>query len=359
MSIGSASIAGASLKAIQDAAKILRVGETTNDLRAFYANMIAYCSLIRGHLDRIGVKSFKEGHILIIRLEHIIQALVKPQAFLQGRHLASYPSQQDQQQNQAPAALQRCLDLVRQQNDHVARVQIIHACINFGDTHAEQSRMMLSLTQMEEELTTAFPEDLSQWTPDDLSPRKKISEPPYDVQLAAKSIFTALLECKSCSCKSSHDFGAHICLGTYRVPDAAPDRAFDLFFSLEQEWQEARVHAAQESRVQWAAQTETEAAQAQARARAMKAKIMKVKSLCESISKLRQTRKTAYRLELKVTKGLLYKLQSERSTGSFDFTKDPVSLEDFLKRGSRFTEKTKRILAVILSSSILHLIETD
>ncbi|KAK4221905.1 peptidase S8/S53 domain-containing protein, partial [Podospora fimiseda] len=80
--------------------------------------------------------------------------------------------------------------------------------------------------------------------------------------------------------------------------------------------------------------------------------------LCEPLTKHKT--KAEYRLELKVKSGQLFKLQSERSMSLVDKTKDPVSLQQVLagKRHS-FTDKTRRILAVLLSSAVLHLHDTQ
>jgi hypothetical protein len=82
--------------------------------------------------------------------------------------------------------------------------------------------------------------------------------------------------------------------------------------------------------------------------------MMKVKSLCDPIQKMKKM--ASHRLHLKVERGLLWKLRSERSNFPIDRTKAPLSLEQFITEGSRsLTEKTKRILAVLLSYTVLHL----
>ncbi|KAH7417511.1 peptidase S8/S53 domain-containing protein, partial [Cadophora sp. MPI-SDFR-AT-0126] len=63
-----------------------------------------------------------------------------------------------------------------------------------------------------------------------------------------------------------------------------------------------------------------------------------------------------HRLELKVESGRLWKLKSERCSFQVDRTETKISLDQFIKDGSRsLTEKTKRILAVLLSYTVLHL----
>ncbi|KAL2281026.1 hypothetical protein FJTKL_12132 [Diaporthe vaccinii] len=68
---------------------------------------------------------------------------------------------------------------------------------------------------------------------------------------------------------------------------------------------------------------------------------------------------TTHRLELQVKNGKLFKLRSERSDQLIDLSKTPVSLDEFFRAGPRsFTEKTKRILMIILSCTVLHLHDT-
>lgn len=83
---------------------------------------------------------------------------------------------------------------------------------------------------------------------------------------------------------------------------------------------------------------------------------MRVRKLCEPIERLRPG---AYRLKLKVSGDQIFKLQSERSTFLVDRAKSPVTLEQILRNGSHlFTERTKRILAVMLSYAVLYLHDT-
>ena len=62
-------------------------------------------------------------------------------------------------------------------------------------------------------------------------------------------------------------------------------------------------------------------------------------------------------LPVRVIQGKLFKLQPDRSDRHLDPVKLLISLEHFLHTGL-MTEKTKRILVVLLSYSVLHLYET-
>jgi hypothetical protein len=207
-----------------------------------------------------------------------------------------------------------------------------------------------------------YPEDPSEWTVDDFAPQRKIREPPYEVWNAAQAVFKALAACRGCICHPVHEFGARLCLSTYRKPYVGTDVGidddmfdFDMFISMMQEWHETCVHTAKEAVVQFT--IDDDISQTQPKKKGPVNKPMKVKRLCEPIAKIKTM--TSYRLELKVTKGQLFKLQSQRSKSLFDITKDSISLKQILEGKSRsFTEKTRRILAVILSSAVLHLVDT-
>ena len=60
-----------------------------------------------------------------------------------------------------------------------------------------------------------------------------------------------------------------------------------------------------------------------------------------------------------VERGLLWKLRSETSRSRIDKSQEPISLEYFIKeRSDALTEKTKRVLAVLLSYAVFHLYGT-
>lgn len=88
-----------------------------------------------------------------------------------------------------------------------------------------------------------------------------------------------------------------------------------------------------------------------------KPKPMKIKRLCEPMSKIMSME--SFRLMLKVKGGSLFKLQSEKGILAVDRSKDPVTLDQFLRNRTRsFTEKTRRILALFLSYAVLYLHKT-
>ncbi|XXG96336.1 hypothetical protein Hte_002618 [Hypoxylon texense] len=341
----------ATSRTIQEIAKVLRADEEDGECKVFYADLTAYCAIIRDHANRINRagSAIDEKHLHRI-LTHL-NSTVSPYG-LQGYPpcgLSSYSSLR---------TLNQRWERVRN-NEDSAKLHFIRQSVSFGTSVEERNEFVQELALWEDNFRAQYPDDPSQWTAEDFAPQKKISEPSYAVWSAAKSIFKALAACKNCPCSPMHDFGARLSLGTYRKPapedDTGEEVDFDIFLSTKQDWHEARVHTMKENIVRWAADNEAQGLQN--RKKKSQVQAMKVKQLCDLIDKAKKL--TARRLEFKVTRGQLFKLQSERSQFSVDKTRDAVSLEEFLRRGPRsFTERTRRILAVLLSYAALHLNDT-
>lgn len=343
---GTTALLVTAFKIIQEAAKIMRVSEKNGELKVFFADLAAYCAIFRYHVNRIS----SAGISLNDMLQDQMLSLLSSSVSSYSADLSSHGKLRHF--NEAWGRLDK--------EDDLAKLNFIQQCLDFGSSLEARDEFTSALATWEENLRARYPEDYSQWTAEDFAPQKKISEPSYGVWNAAKSIFKALVACKDCSCSPVHDFGARLCLGTYRKPltektfDEELD--FDLFLSLNEDWHEARIHTWKETTVKWAIEGETQTAQSR-RQPSSKTKSMKVKRLCEPIEKIKTM--AAHRLEFKVMRGQLYKLQSERSLFSVDKTKASISLEQFLKGGPRsFTERTRRILAVLLSHAVLHLHDT-
>ncbi|PNP58294.1 hypothetical protein THARTR1_01809 [Trichoderma harzianum] len=197
-------------------------------------------------------------------------------------------------------------------------------------------------------------------------------EPSYVVWKAAQALFEALQKCRGCSCSKQHEFGAKLELGTYRRPvkkadnkssttrskaslvrcrDGDPTRIldFDMFLSMEHKWHEVRVQTVRERVVGFAMD-------APPAVEAHKAKV--VETLCKSID---STKSTAWqRLVLKLKKGQLFNERVEKTNFWIDKSAEPISLlKCFEERCEFFTEKTKRILSLIIGYAVLHLNRTS
>ncbi|RSL92334.1 hypothetical protein CDV31_015197 [Fusarium ambrosium] len=313
-------------------------GEHDPQLRGFYAELHAYFTIIYHHLKRIS-----SSHVTIDK--HLLNRLLDCIESIFTRNLLRLSS------DDRLRRLDDVRDEIQSLADNGAKVEALQPYLDFGATEIQRDDFLESLSTLEKELETRYPEDMSQWAPEDFGPLIKINEPSYAVWNAAQSMFKALVACKDCVCTPTHDFGARLCLGTHRKPDCEPDDQvdFDMFLSLKEDWHEAHIHTTKERAVRIAV--------GQSRQRQRAPRSMVVKQLCEPIARV--STMAGYRLQLKVTKDQLFKLQSERSGSLVDKTKHPVSLDQFLRdRPRNFTERTKRILAVILSSTVFHLHNT-
>lgn len=197
-------------------------------------------------------------------------------------------------------------------------------------------------------------------------------EPSYGVWRAAQALFDALLKCEEgCSCSKKHEFKAKLELGTYRKPSEAVQKKnvarfargrvpckdssvaemldFDMFLSMEREWHEIRVQTVKERVVGFTMDGQVLPTYDTTR---------RVKRLCKSI---KSTRSTAWqRLVLKLTSGQLFNVRIEKSSFWVDQAAEPISLlKCFEERHDFFTEKTKRILSLIIGYAVLHLSGTS
>lgn len=329
----------AALKTILDIARVLRTDVDDGELQIFYADLMAYCVMIRNHLDRIT----RAGMSLACTLADSITARL-------GAILTSKASVEA-----GLRELHARWDEVRTK-DSLTKAQFIDSALAFGERHDQRMDFVDFLASWENDVQARYPEDRTLCPAEDFAPQKKIGYPSFAVWNAAQAVFKALAACQNCGCMPAHDFGARLCLGTYRKSNADADTEgevdFDMFLSVKQDWQEVRVNTAKEKVIQFATE-------GQAPPRQPKTPAATVRRLCEPIVKAKKMM-AAYRLELKVMRGRLFKLQSsERISRLVDLTKSPVSLEEFLRGGPRvFTEKTKRILEVLLSYAVLHLHDT-
>ncbi|KAF2973268.1 hypothetical protein GQX73_g289 [Xylaria multiplex] len=341
---------------VQEIATFLRASEEDAELKVFYADLRAYCVIIRGHWGRINKGAVEINRQLHIRLLEQLDYIVAPDVFT----TLQVPTLNEKLGGKL-RTLSWYWDEARKKNDTIVKLEIIRSCLEFGGTPEARDEFIRSLATSEEEIRKIYPEDPEKWITEDITSRRTIREPPYAVRTAAQSVFNALTACKGCLCNPMHDFSARICLGTYRKPDPGPhanvneELDFDLFLSMIGEWHEARVHTEREEVVQFVVGDGGSQSRFGKRDRVMKP--MKVKRLCEPIAKIKTM--AAYRLDFKVIRNQLFKLQSQKSNVLFNTTMNPISLQQILEEGPRsFTERARRILAVILSSSALHFFDT-
>lgn len=199
-----------------------------------------------------------------------------------------------------------------------------------------------------------------------------LDEPSYAVYKAAQSIFNALLSCNKCVCSSKHSFDAKLELGTYRKPktpvkkripfksrakskaaeEESADVDFDMFLSMDQDWHEIRIQAVKNKTVSFAPVGNIDSELPPQQSRDVSSG--KIDTLCIPIHKKKD--KLWQRLILKMNKEELFEKGFEKSNFQVDTTVEPISLAQCLtQRRDCFTEKTRRILSLILGYTVLHL----
>ncbi|KAM4054569.1 subtilase family protein [Hirsutella rhossiliensis] len=276
---------------------------------------------------------------LLIRVLQIFESLIAPGATTHSEATQAYPRQH---------ALNRAWGHLRQGSAD-ARLDFATRCLRVKQPFMLQDYDE-SFAAWEEDVVARYPEDGAQLSVDDCSPlNKSRTEPSYAVWRTAQSLFKALAASTKCQCRPAHELGASLCLGTYRKPQLDDRNCFAMFLASGQYLQEAHVHIVNDSVVRFVVGD-----QAQPMAKKMHYRPMVVNILCEQIAKMQKM--ASQRLELKVERGRLLKLRSERSSFRIDKKRLPVPLQHFIREEPRsLTEKTKRILAVLLSYALLHL----
>ncbi|KAJ3456638.1 hypothetical protein MRS44_016661 [Fusarium solani] len=276
-------------------AKIARMNETNEEVRVFYSHLSWNCFRLQEHLTRARqAMSRLNGELVGQALSHL--GSLVPESGL--HELPSYPV--------SPELRLKMLylhwDEARRRHDQT-ELDFIHRWLRPGLSEEQRHEVDKALETCADELDKQQPEQ-----PSLKSVRKyaspEITEPPYAVCKAAKSIYDALVNCKGCSCPDPHDFKAKLELGTYRSP--------------------------------------------------AKKQYAKVERLCRPIIKTKT--RALQRLVLRLNSGELFEIGFEKSNFQIDHNAEPISLSQcFEDRQDFFTEKTKRILSLIIGYTVLHL----
>lgn len=210
---------------------------------------------------------------------------------------------------------------------------------------------------------------------------KSLGEPQSTVQRAAQSSFEALHNCKKCMCPCPHennckkficpcphDFMVKLELGTYRQPPKSSKvRArqyhytqktisgldFEVFLRMEKNWHEIAIHAVGK-RVGFSLPREEDAV----RRKKVVSTTRTIEILCEEIP--RMISKPGQRLELELNQNQLFDMGFEKTSFYIADPAEDVSLTECIKEfGECFTERTKRILYLIIGHTVLHLHDTS
>ncbi|KAK7423676.1 hypothetical protein QQX98_000866 [Neonectria punicea] len=320
---------------------LLKRHQPTRELKNFYSHLRAHCVLVSDHVTRIQPAESPDNE-LIARILHLFESLIVASETTEEDERYMYPRQRAL--NKGWRSLQTRSQAVRAD---FARARL---SVERFAKQAFRQKFDDDFDLWEEDVIAKYPEDGSQWPTEDRPPPKKTrAEPSYAIWAAAQSVFKALTRCTRCECHQTHELDVRLCLGTYRKPDPDNITGFDMFLTLPQALQEVHVHTVRESVMRIVANGE-----AQVAPKKLGYKPMVVKGLCEQIQKMQN--KTSQRLEFKVERGRLLKLRSEKSCFQVDRTKPAITLQQLVNQSARpLPEKTKRILAVLLSYAVLHL----
>ncbi|KAL6804134.1 peptidase S8/S53 domain-containing protein [Trichoderma sp. SZMC 28012] len=341
------------------AARILRMGGIDGGLNLFYADVTAYCALVNSRWKHMSMAAYEIDASLIYRTLDHLESIIAPEV-LDSPLYETIPNAPPYEKLRA---FNQHWERIQKQTDNDTALQYIRSSMKFGTNVEERGRFIQILDRCENELRERYPDNQSyDWAPRELSINTSVGSSSIAVWSAAQSIFKAFVACSNCNCTPTHDISARLRLGTYRKHNICREKEkdecfdFDMFLSLKQDWKEARVFMLKEIKESVVQIQSNTIEQPKEQEKATNLRQMRVKQLCEPIERLRPG---AYRLKLKVTGDQIFKLQSESSTFLVDRAKSPITLEQVLRSGSHhFTERTKRILAVMLSYAVLYLHDT-
>lgn len=337
-------------------AKIARINEPNEELKVFYSHLSLHCFRLQEQLTRAQqafspIKKDLVGHALGCL----------------GTLIHQYDPNERTRYTITPEVNLRTLciawDETSSRHNEKENLGFVRFWLKPGGSEELRRGLDAALESCADELDRLQPEQPAMRSvPTFTCPES--SEPPYTVRKAAKSIFDALMGCKGCSCPTQHDYKAKLELGTYRSPmkkrtvksarrlarngrgdDVSGNLELDMFLSMERGWHEVRVQTAKESVVRFGPPS-TESAHS------IIEPCVKVERLCRPIMKTRAMQ----RLVLKLNGGQLFEMGLEKSNFQINHKAEPISLlQCFEDRPEFFTEKTQRILLLIIGYTVLHL----
>ncbi|PKK44584.1 hypothetical protein CI102_11556, partial [Trichoderma harzianum] len=344
-------------ESIMGAARILWKDETNGELKSFYSNVKTLCFIVNSHWKHVSDVANGIDADLIHRTLNHLESIIASKVL----DLPLYKTCLNAPRYDKLRAFNRHWERIQKQSDNDKSIQYIRSYIEFGTNAEERDRLLQLSDEWQEELRARFPENQPGWAFKELSTNTSVGSSSIAVWNAVQSIFKAFVACSNCKCIPTHDIMARLRLGTYRKNnirregDTDECLDFDMLLSMRQSWTEAHVSMVNEIKARAVQiQNSIPIGQHRGHKKSTKIKQMRVKQLCELIEKIKIA---ALRLKLKVTGDQIFKLQSEKSTFLGDKAKGPVTLEKCLRSHS-LTDRTRRILAVMLSYAVLYLHDT-
>ncbi|PLB48839.1 purine and uridine phosphorylase [Aspergillus steynii IBT 23096] len=321
----------------RDAIGLLKDNSNTQGLHNFLDHIDAYCFLLRDYLTN------KISHS-----EPIVRTIFEKL----GSFLRSPDPLDKKHSLRKMNTLRMNWGKSKTQEEKVSHIQ---NCLGLNSAERREEMILLFrgfVTAIQSQLLTS-----AHTRRDNHISSKNILKPLYSVRIGAVSAFEAL-DISSKACSHSHKSAARLRLATHR--QQMEDRCrFDTLVSLDKAchaWHEIQIQATLSSAAP-KKKPMTESASLQnncANRRALTHRRLAVERLCEQIEKIKS--KPLMRLNLLVEDGKLWKNQSSKSEHHVDRSDSLLSLKDIVEsRPTSLTEKVKRVLAVFLAYSLLHL----
>ncbi|KAI7762691.1 hypothetical protein LZL87_014238 [Fusarium oxysporum] len=349
---------------VLEVAKLARLNETSPEVKIFYSHLSYNCFRLQESLTRA-----QRNSSCLVR-DYLDQSISHLGLLIPESGLEEFATHSVTLEFRLKM-LSLWWNETRKQSDDV-KLGFIDRWLRQDMTEDERLELDQALEKCADEFEKHQPELRVQKTSSQ-SMSLNVGEPPFAVWKAAKSIFNALIECKSCSCPSQHDFKAKLELGTYRTPENTPivkptrrpnrrlgaehdtgGLEMDIFLSMEQDWHEFRIQAAKEKILRFSGPEETSSCGG----KRDQAKGRRIERLCKPIIEIRT--RPLQRLVVRLKSGQLFEVRPEKSNFQIDRTTEPISLSKcFNERKDFFTEKTKRILSLIIGYTVLHLHDTS
>ncbi|KAF4962443.1 hypothetical protein FSARC_9472 [Fusarium sarcochroum] len=349
---------------VLEVAEIARRNEVSPEVKVFYSHLSYHCFRLQDQLTHARQRSYRLNENIVDQAMSCIGLLIPENG------LSEFPGYAVTLEFRLKMLILWWNETRRQSDD--AKHGFVNRWLRSDISEEQRREVDKALESCTDELDKQQPEQPLKKTVHKFT-SLDIGEPPFFVWKAAKSIFDALMECKSCSCPDQHDFKAKLELGTYRTPekkplvkparrrirkstvdeDVAGGLEMDMFLSMERDWQEFRVQAVKEKLVRFSAPS----GNTPCRGGGIN-KYARIERLCKPIIETRT--KALQRLVLRLTSGQLFEIGFEKSNFQIDKTAEPISLSQcFDDRRDFFTEKTKRILSLIIGYTVLHLYGTS
>ena len=335
-------------RAFREIARILRRNEEERVLRSFYGKLMTSCLLVA---DLVKDHANSSDPLTYQLLDRFQSWIVIDSSHASPSHKEFAPSYERLR------AFRDHWNRLVHQNER-DKLSFVSCRLNFGSTPDQRDELLEYLEIWVDNFSTLSSESTADWSTDTIILQRSTRyEPSHAVWAAAQELYNALVASRKCNCEPDHEHGVRLRLKTYRQPDNDEELShdeiiFDMFLASQDSWQEAQVLTRKQTMAKFTLDDGSRRDGGMSRE-----KRMRVKALCDLVKKSKDLH--TYHLRFMVEQGLLWKLQSMKSINMIDLSKTPTSLESFItERPGLLTEKTKRVLAVLLGYAIFHLYNT-